>query len=322
MSLEVPNLKKNLKYIVLVLVIVIIGLFIGVKYLYKQEVAPEQQAPQPQVTTVYPLTIKVLWDYLNGTMEPIEGATVTLKTQSGKVIGSATTLSTGECQFLDESFKNFASFRVYIKADKTIYETTITLDTLVEQGGSKYYYKKVSIVKVFDSLNITVTDPERNKLNEGDVYNVTVTQVTQPQFSLYLDNPYLGTGFRSFTEAGTGRTLQLVILMTVETVSGSDTVNVASEGWTPVVTYSATKIIYAHTITDEQALDSYIREGARRIGSYALNIIYDATGLVQGDKVKITITVYAYLDLEYYKTYKRPNVEAFQVASFYFYIAG
>lgn len=291
---------------------------------------PEEEVPTG-VLKAAKLKIKVVNPLIKATDPSVSGVTVTVYGPNLEYVGGGTTDSSGLVALSGQNFMSGETYYIAINAsDNTLYWTSITLPygtagetkEYIQTPTDEYWMFQVGFVPL-GTFSISVLDPDDNKISSGGSYNATANGVTNPVFTLKIKNTETAGGFRGSENPITGLSYRLVFLVEIQVTQGSGTPMVLSSGWDTAWTKSSTDIVFAHVVPsdEEDDLDTYVDTvGMTHYGTYSAQMQLDTTTMASNSTELVSITVYAYLDLDTYKTKHMANTEAVAIATTSFYL--
>ena len=326
-------MTKNQKLLAIILIVGLTVLFATSPQLqsFLGVTPPAEEEVPTGVLKAAKLKLKVVNPLITATDPSVSGVSVTVYGPDLQYVGGGTTDSSGLVTISGQNFLSGETYYIYINAsDNSIYWTSITLpygdaDTVkefIETPTDEYWMFQIGFVPL-GTFSISILDPDDNKISSGGSYNVTTQGVANPVFYIKLKNTETASGFRGSENPITGLSYRLVILSEIKVTQGSGTPVILSNGWTAARTLSSTDVIFAYTVPEdkEDELDTYVDTvGLTHYGTYSVQMQIDSTTMASNSTELVSITVYAYLDLDTYSTKGMANTEAVSIATTNFYL--
>lgn len=300
-----------------IIVLAVVGMVVFGIYQWAQlAVRPTEirvETVEAPVETAY-LRIKLYNLYNTST---ISGASVYLFDSSKELLGMAT--STAGVADIGVRVSAGRSYYVWITKGNTLWEELITIRNTDYDRSAEMFIKEIRMPLQppagHANLTLTILDPDYNKIGDGGEYNVTTKGNTRPIFTILFKNQYLYTRLNKVVSSLRGATFQPVLVIRV-TGTG-----VRVTGLPTLYTFSSGDEAYYVEIPPENtACTKDPLTGEITSGSFSTDFNVDAGSLESGSSVTITITLYANLDVEFFKDNGRANDNAVSLLSLTFYI--
>ena len=274
------------------------------------EVKVEERIPQTEYLKL------VLRNALN--TSAISGASVYVYSSAEELLGSTTSISTGEAA-PQITVTVGRSYYVWITKGNTVWEELITITEDDYVDSEKKFVKTISMTLQppagHSNVTLIVLDPDYNKISNGGEYNVTTQGNTKPEFTIMFSNKYLYTQLNKVVSELMDATYQPAFVIRV-TGAG-----VTVSGLSTLYTHGANDVSYYALIDPEDTkCTKDPLTGEVTYGQTSTTLSVDASSLSSGSSVTVTVTVYANLDIDYFKGHGTANDNAVAIATLTFYI--